>query len=79
VNLIVNPAGVFPGLYFGLTITGAVGKNFGIQYGTSLGGTTNWTALTNITLTQPVQLWVDTNVNVNVTPRRFYRVVAIPE
>ena len=77
-NLIVNPAGVFPGLYFGLTITGAVGKNFGIQYGTTVGGTTNWTTLTNVTLMQPVQLWVDTNVNVNVTPRRFYRVVAIP-
>ena len=77
-NLIVNPAGVFPGIYFGLTITGAVGKHFGIQYGNSVGGTTNWTTLTNVTLTQPVQIWVDTSVNVSTTPRRFYRVMAIP-
>jgi hypothetical protein len=77
-NLIVNPAGVFPGIYFGLTITGAVGKHFGIQYGTSIGGTTNWTALTNVTLTQPSQIWVDTSVNVSTTARRFYRVMAIP-
>ena len=77
--LIVNPAGVSLGLYPGLTISGAVGKDFGIQYTTNL-VITNWTTITTLTLTQPMQLWVDTNANVSAgnNPQRFYRVVAIP-
>jgi hypothetical protein len=61
-----------------LTITGAVGKVFGIQYTTSVTGATDWTTITNITLTQPVQLWVDTSVNVSAGTQRFYRVVVAP-
>ncbi len=77
-TLTVNPAEVSIGLYVGLTISGAVGKNFGIQYATSLAGTVNWTTLTNLTLTQPVMLWVDTSVNVRGGTKRFYRVIAVP-
>jgi hypothetical protein len=79
-TLIVNPAGVSLGLYPGLSITGAVGKSFGIQYVTNVGATNGWMAVGNITLTQRVQLWMDTSVNVSggSQPRRFYRVVAIP-
>jgi hypothetical protein len=79
-NLIVNPASVSPGIYFGLTITGAVGKKFGIQYVTNVNLTNNWTSITNITLTQSVQLWMDTSVNISASgqPRRYYRAVAIP-
>jgi sugar lactone lactonase YvrE len=77
-TLFVNPAGVSLGLYAGLTISGAVGKNFGIQYTTSLSGTNTWTTITNFTLTQPVQLWVDTSVNVSGGTVRYYRVVAVP-
>jgi hypothetical protein len=79
-NLIVNPASVSPGIYFGLTITGAVGKRFGIQYVTNVNLTNNWTTITNITLTQPVQLWMDTSVNISASgqARRYYRAVAIP-
>jgi hypothetical protein len=78
--LTVNPASVSPGLYFGLTITGAVGKRFGIQYVTNVTATNSWIPLTNITLTDPAQLWIDTSVNVSAPgePRRFYRAVAIP-
>jgi hypothetical protein len=61
----VNPAAVSPGLYFGLTISGAVGKTFGIQYVANVTMTNSWTSITNITLTQPLQLWADTNVSVN--------------
>jgi hypothetical protein len=79
-NLIVNPASVSPGIYFGLTITGAVGKRFGIQYVTNVNLTNNWVTITNITLTQPVQLWIDTSVNISGSDqaRRYYRAVAIP-
>jgi len=79
-NLIVNPASVSPGIYFGLTITGAVGKRFGIQYVTNVNLTNSWTTITNITLAQPVQLWMDTSVNISASgqARRHYRVVAIP-
>lgn len=77
-TLIVNPAGVSLGLYAGLTLTGAVGKTFGIQYSTNLAVTNSWTTITNITLAQPVQLWVDTSVNVSGGTARYYRVVAVP-
>ena len=78
--LTVNPAGVSLGLYAGLTLEGAAGNTYGIQYATNVSPTATWNTLTQITLTQPVQLWVDTNVDVvaGTSPRRFYRVVAIP-
>jgi len=77
-TLIVNPAGVTLGLYAGLTLSGSVGKTFGIQYAATLNSTTNWTTLTNVTLTQPVELWLDTSVDVSHGGKRFYRVVAVP-
>jgi sugar lactone lactonase YvrE len=77
-TLTVNPAGVSLGLYTGLTISGAVGNTFGIQYATSLNATNTWTTITNLTLTQPVQLWVDTSVNASGGTGRLYRVVAVP-
>ena len=78
--LTVNPAGVTLGLYAGLTIEGAAGNTYGIQYATNISPTTVWSTLTQITLTQPVQLWMDTNVDIatGASPRRFYRVVAVP-
>ncbi len=78
--LVVNPAGIALGMYPGLTIEGTVGRNFGIQFTTDVSATNTWTTLTNITLTQPVQLWMDTSVNVSdgTQPRRYYRIVAIP-
>jgi hypothetical protein len=78
--LTVNPAGVSLGLYAGLTIEGAVGNNYGIQFTTNVSQSGSWTTLGQITLTQPVQLWMDTNVSVTAvgSQRRFYRVVALP-
>jgi hypothetical protein len=78
--LIVNPAGVSLGLYPGLTIDGAVGKMYGIQFTTDVSVTNSWTSLTNLTLEQPTQLWFDTSADVHSgkQPRRFYRVVPIP-
>jgi hypothetical protein len=80
VSLVVNPAGVFLGTYPGLTITGAVGNTFGIQSSTNINQTNNWTTITNITLSQPAQMWFDAGDNISdaTQPRKFYRVVAIP-
>jgi hypothetical protein len=78
--LIVNPAGISLGLYAGVTVSGVVGKTYGIQYSTNVSATNSWTAATNLTLTQPVQTWVDTAVDTHAAGivGRFYRVVAIP-
>lgn len=78
--LVVNPAGVSLGLYPGLTIQGVVGRTYGIQYVTILNTTSQWTTLTSVTLTQPIQLWMDTNTDASLpgNPQRFYRVIAVP-
>jgi hypothetical protein len=77
-TLIVKPANVSLGLYAGLTLAGEVGKTLGIQYSTNLADTNSWSTISNITLMQPVQLWVDTSINVATNGERFYRVVAVP-
>jgi len=78
--LVVNPAGVSLGLYAGLTIEGVVGKSYGIQMTTSVSPSTSWASVTNLTLTQPVQLWIDTSVDVHAPGllKRYYRVIPIP-
>jgi len=76
-NLIINPAGVSLGMYAGLTVDGSVGKTYDIQFSTNF---VSWTTLTSLTLTDPVQLWVDTNINVSAPghPNGSYRVQAVP-
>ncbi|MGH7972117.1 MAG: hypothetical protein ACREIC_25670 [Limisphaerales bacterium] len=51
-----------------------------VYFSTNISPTTVWNTPTQITLTQPVQLWMDTNVDIatGTSPRRFYRVVAVP-
>ena len=68
------------GLYPGITIEGVVGRSYGIQFTAGVSLTNSWASVTNLTLTQPVQLWLDTSVDVHsgTAPRRFYRVVPIP-
>jgi hypothetical protein len=58
------------------TIDGVVGYTYGIEYTTDLTDTNSWQNLTNVTLTQPLELWVDRSVNVSApgNPKRFYRV-----
>ena len=62
-RIVVNPAGVSLGFSPTLTINGVVGYSYIIQSSTNLRDTNAWTTLTNLTLEQPVQLWVDTNVD----------------
>jgi len=78
--LIINAAGISMGLYPGITIAGVVGNTYGIQYTTNLFQSTAWITVTNLTLTDAVQLWVDTNPDamVGTAPHRTYRIVAVP-
>ena len=70
-----SAATVSIGLYPGVSVDGVRGKTYVIQSATNI-TQTNWTTLTNLTLTQPHELWLDTSVDTTRPgyPRRFYRV-----
>jgi hypothetical protein len=75
--LAVTPAGVSIGVYgtaAGLNLTGAVGYPLAIEYIPELGASNTWLSVTNLTLQQPVELWLDTSVDIRSKPKRFYRV-----
>ena len=76
-EVVVNPADLSLGFSPTLTIGGVPGYSYIIQSSTDLRNTNAWVTLTNLTLTQPVQLWVDTNVDATLppNPRVFYRVL----
>ena len=76
-SLIVQPAGVSLGLYPGVTIKGVVGFHYSIQSTTDLTTTNSWMNVTNIVLTQPTQLWIDTDADTSQPNyiRRYYRVL----
>jgi hypothetical protein len=76
-QVVVNPANVSIGLYPGVTINGVADYSYIIQSSTNLGNTNNWVTVTNLTLTQPVQLWIDTNVDASLpsNPQRFYQIL----
>jgi hypothetical protein len=75
-QLVVNAANIALGMYAGVTIEGVPGYTYTIQYSTDLTDTNAWVTATNLTLVQPVELWVDTSVNVfgGTSPKRYYRV-----
>ena len=73
--LVVNPANVSLGLFAGVIIDGTAGYTYGIEYTTNLQNAI-WQSLTNVTLSQSVEIWVDTSVNVATVPKRFYRVTS---
>jgi len=64
------------GVYAGITIDGVAGYTYGIDYTTDLTATNSWLTLTNLTLTLPVETWVDLSVDVRSTKARYYRVTA---
>jgi len=76
-EVVVNPAGVSLGLYPGVTVSGVIGYSYFIQSTTNLSNTNSWVTVANLTLTQPVQLWVDTNIDASLpgNPQRFYQVL----
>jgi hypothetical protein len=77
-QLVVNPANVSLGFYAGITIDGVPGYTYGIECSTNLSDLNAWTSLTNVTLVQPVQLWIDTSVESRGPGNngRYYRVTA---
>jgi hypothetical protein len=76
-QVVVNPAGVSLGFSPTLTISGVVGYSYIIQSSTNLANTNAWVTVANLTLTQPVQLWVDTNVDATspFNPKTFYKIL----
>jgi hypothetical protein len=76
-QVVVNPAGVSLGMYPGVTVSGTVGYTYAIQATADLSNTNSWTTVATMTLMQPVQLWVDINVNASspTNSHRFYRVM----
>ena len=67
------------GLYPGLTINASAGQTLAIQYVTNV-TSSNWVTITNLTITQVPQLWIDTanNVSTGNHPQRFYRAMLVP-
>jgi hypothetical protein len=76
-QVVVNPAGLSLGFSPTLTISGVIGYSYIIQSSTNLTDTNAWVTLTNLILTQPVQLWVDTNVDATspFNSKYFYQVL----
>ena len=75
--VLVEPAGVSVALYPGVTIDGVVGYNYIIQSTATLSNTNSWVTMTNLTLTQPIELWIDTNTDASLpgNDSRFYQVL----
>jgi len=76
-QVVVNPSGLSLGLSPTLTISGTTGYSYLIQSTTNLADTNSWVTLTNLTLIQPIQIWVDTNTDASLpaNPYHYYRVL----
>jgi hypothetical protein len=76
-QVIVNPAGVSLGFSPTLTISGVAGQTYIIESSTNLANPNAWVVLTNLTLTQPVQIWVDTSVDASspFNSSHFYQIL----
>jgi hypothetical protein len=76
-EVVVNPAGVSLRLSPTVVISGVVGYNYVIQRIADLSNTNSWVTVGSLTLTTPVQLWVDTNLDASLpaNPQQFYQVL----
>jgi hypothetical protein len=74
-----TPAGLDIQVYAGLTITGAVGTVYSVEYVTDLAQTNNpdgWRCMEFLRLPATPYLWADKSSP--ATGKRFYRAVAMP-
>ncbi len=60
----------------GVTINGAIGLTYGIQFTTDLGNTNSWQGLTNVILNTSPQTWYDPQPA--ALPTRYYRILRGP-
>ncbi len=76
----VYPGQASLGLYPGITLIGTNGETFTIQRNADLTDSNGWSTVGSVTLTQPTQIWVDTNTDASLptNPRKFYRIEAGP-
>ena len=75
-QVIVNPANVSLAMTPTVVIQGTIGYKYYVESTTDLGDTNSWLSETNLTLTQPIQNWYDSNVDASKPghPQKFYRV-----
>jgi hypothetical protein len=71
-NLEISPAAISLKMYAGVIIDGVVGRTYRIERRSDLSQTNVWITMTNLTLTSPVQAWIDPGSAGN--PHGFYRV-----
>ena len=69
-----QPPAVEIATYAGISITGIVGRIYGIQASTTM-GPDSWVGVGNVTLTSATQIWYDSQSTAQQA-KRFYRVVA---
>ena len=76
-QVVVNAADISLGLCPEVKINGTVGYSYIIQSTVDLSNTNLWLTLTNLTLTQPFQIWADTSTDTTQpsNPRKYYRVL----
>jgi hypothetical protein len=79
--LVVSTAGVSislcPGGCPGISVNGIVGQNYVIESTADLSDPNSWVVMTNLTLTQAVNTWVDTNTDVSLpeNSQQFYQIL----
>ncbi len=76
-QVVVNPAGISIGLAPTVTVSGVTGYHYIIQRTTDLSNTNSWVTVTNLLLTQPVQIWADLSIDASLpgNPYEFYRIL----
>jgi len=74
-QVVVNPANVSLKLCPDVVIQGTVGFIYTIQSSADLSNPNAWVTETNLTLTQPIEYWDDTSVDVHTSPEKYYRIL----
>ena len=74
-QVVVNPANTSLQLCANVVVQGTVGYTYLIQSSRDLSNPTAWITETNLTLTQPVEFWDDTSVDVHASPQKYYRIL----
>jgi hypothetical protein len=69
-----QPATLEIATYAGVSVTGTVGRIYGIQATTTPENVESWVGVGNVLLTTATQIWYDSKSTVQ-QPKRFYRVV----